>query len=70
MDVIRSLCLIAHVSMIANLAQSREGPSGVRIDNHLDGSPGNSVVTDSGEHTKQLSVLTTVGHHRISGRAI
>ena len=47
----------------------REGPSGVRIDNHLDGSPRNSVVTDSGEQTKQLSVLTTVGHHRISGRA-
>ena len=49
---------------------NREGPSGVRIDNHLDGSPGNSVVTDSGEHTKLRSVLTTVGHHRISGRAI
>ena len=46
------------------------GPMRVRIGNHLDYSPGNFVVTQTGEHTKLLSVLTSLGHHKTSRRII
>ena len=52
------------------LVSTREGPSEARIDNHLDCSSGNFVVTQIGQHTWLLSVLSNMGHHKISGRAI
>ena len=55
---------------ICEFVSSREGPSGVRIDNHLDVSPGNRLEIKTGEHTKLLSVLTSFDLQSISRRAI
>ena len=47
-----------------------EGPSGVRVDNHLHASLGNYVVMKFDEHTKLFSVLTNFDHHKIFGRRL
>ena len=66
--IVQEISMLRYVRLFRH-RNSREGPSGIRIDNHLEESPINFVVIvviKICEHTKQVSLLTNFDLHIIS----